>query len=162
MSLWNPSWGPYSVLTPLPTTQQLLFQPHPSSCSPHPQPLTLAGLPPPPLQATRWAPETFPQQKAACSPVWRGRSGLNLGLSEAWKGQCASVSSSATADELQCLKTWVTLMSQIRLSCPASCRKQGWGSSTWAGGEAHPSSLHPSGSLGASGSATAGLGQIKD
>ncbi|XP_035878206.1 ubiquitin-related modifier 1 isoform X2 [Phyllostomus discolor] len=75
------------------------------------------------LLATRWAPETSPQQKAACSPFWRGRSGLNLGLPEAWKGQCASVSSSATADELQCLKTWVTLTSQIRLPLP-SCLLQ--------------------------------------
>lgn len=65
MSLWNPSWGPLFSADPLPPIQQLLFQPHPSSCSPHPQPLTLVGLPPP--QATRWAPETLPQQKADCS-----------------------------------------------------------------------------------------------
>ncbi|EDL93371.1 similar to RIKEN cDNA 2900073H19 (predicted), isoform CRA_a [Rattus norvegicus] len=48
MSLWNPSWGPLfsAHLPPLHSAAALLAIP--LLPFPHPQPLTLAGLPPPP------------------------------------------------------------------------------------------------------------------
>ncbi|KAM7093046.1 ubiquitin-related modifier 1 isoform 1-T1 [Molossus nigricans] len=44
------------------------------------------------LLATRWAPETLPQQKAACSSFWRRGSRLNLGLANRSLGESACLS----------------------------------------------------------------------
>ena len=58
----TPAGVPYSALTgPHAHTQQLLLQPHPSSCSPPPTALDPGQ--PPPTQATRWAPETLSPAK---------------------------------------------------------------------------------------------------
>ena len=90
----TPAGVPYSALTgPHAHTQQLLLQPHPSSCSPPPTALDPGQ--PPPTQATRWAPETLPPTHGKRLPMyssfhWGWRAGgctLDLGLAvEAWGG----------------------------------------------------------------------------